>query len=33
MPAGIANTLTKEQVPDLLAYLFSDGDAEAPVFK
>ena len=33
MPAGIANTLTKEQVLDLLAYLFSDGDAKAPVFK
>ena len=33
MPAGMANTLTEEQVLDLLAYLVSDGNAEHPCFK
>lgn len=33
MPAGLADTLTKEQVIDLLAYLRTGGDARDPVFK
>jgi uncharacterized repeat protein (TIGR03806 family) len=33
MPAGMVNTLTEEQVLDLLAYLISDGDAGHPCFK
>jgi putative heme-binding domain-containing protein len=33
MPAGTVNVLQKTQILDLLAYLLSDGDAEAPAFK
>jgi uncharacterized repeat protein (TIGR03806 family) len=33
MPAGIANVLDKTQILDLMAYLISDGNANAPVFK
>ena len=33
MPAGMANTLTEEQVLDLLAYLISDGNPDHPCFK
>jgi putative heme-binding domain-containing protein len=33
MPAGIVNVLEKNQILDLLAYLLSEGDADAAVFK
>jgi uncharacterized repeat protein (TIGR03806 family) len=33
MPAGIVNVLGKDQILDLLAYLLSDGNADAPGFK
>lgn len=33
MPAGMANTLQPEQLLDLLAYLLSDGDPKAPMFR
>jgi putative heme-binding domain-containing protein len=32
MPAGLVNTLTKEEVLDLVAYLQSGGDPDSPVF-
>ncbi|MBL8809218.1 MAG: c-type cytochrome [Planctomycetaceae bacterium] len=32
MPAGLINTLTKEEVLDLVAYLQSGGDPDSPVF-
>ncbi len=32
MPAGLINTLTKEEVLDLIAYLQSGGDPDSPVF-
>ncbi len=33
MPAGLLNTLDKEQILDLLAYLMADGNADDPAFK
>ena len=33
MPAGIVNVLEKNQILDLLAYLLSEGNADAPAFK
>ena len=33
MPAGMANTLPKEQLLDLMAYLLSDGDSTGPMFR
>jgi uncharacterized repeat protein (TIGR03806 family) len=33
MPAGIVNVLEKHQILDLLAYLISNGNADAPPFK
>ena len=33
MPAGTANTLSQNQILDLLAYLLSDGDPKGPMFK
>ena len=33
MPAGLLNTLTKEEILDLLAYLESLGDSAHPNFK
>ncbi|MFO0908578.1 MAG: family 16 glycoside hydrolase [Isosphaeraceae bacterium] len=33
MPEGLLNTLNKEEVLDLMAYLLSRGDRNAPVFK
>ena len=33
MPAGTVNVLEKEQILDLLAYLLSDGDPGAEVFR
>ncbi|MEZ6141725.1 MAG: ThuA domain-containing protein [Zavarzinella sp.] len=33
MPAGVLNTLDKEQILDLLAYLLAGGNPEAPAFK
>jgi putative heme-binding domain-containing protein len=33
MPAGLLNELTKEQVVELMAYLESGGDRNAPVYK
>jgi len=32
MPSGLINTLTKDEVLDLVAYLLSGGDPDAPVF-
>jgi putative heme-binding domain-containing protein len=32
MPAGLINTLTRDEVLDLVAYLQSGGDPDAPVF-
>jgi putative heme-binding domain-containing protein len=33
MPVGLLNTLSKEQILDLLAYLIAEGDPEHPAFK
>ncbi|HEX8913483.1 MAG TPA: PVC-type heme-binding CxxCH protein, partial [Humisphaera sp.] len=33
MPAGLLNTLDKEQILDLLAYVLADGNADNPAFK
>jgi putative heme-binding domain-containing protein len=33
MPPGLVNTLTLEQILDLLAYLENDGDKDADAFK
>lgn len=33
MPAGLLNTLNKEEILDLLAYLLSRGDPDHPYFK
>ena len=33
MPAGTVNVLEKNQILDLLAYLITEGDADAPAFK
>src|SRR5262249_31566537 len=33
MPAGTVNVLEKREILDLLAYLLSDGNADAPAFK
>ena len=33
MPAGLLNELTKEQIVELMAYLESGGDRNAPVYK
>ncbi|QDV23518.1 PVC-type heme-binding CxxCH protein [Aureliella helgolandensis] len=33
MPTGIVNTLEMEQILDLLAYVLTDGNAEAPAFQ
>jgi putative heme-binding domain-containing protein len=33
MPAGLLNTLDKEQILDLVAYLVANGDAKAPAFQ
>jgi putative membrane-bound dehydrogenase-like protein len=33
MPAGLLNTLDKEQILDLLAYLLANGNADDPAFK
>lgn len=32
MPSGLVDALNEEELQDLLAYLISGGDAEAPVF-
>jgi putative membrane-bound dehydrogenase-like protein len=33
MPNGLLNTLDKEQILDLLAYILAEGNADAPAFK
>jgi hypothetical protein len=33
MPAGLLNTLNKEQILDLIAYLLADGNADHAAFK
>ena len=33
MPKGLLNTLTREEILDLLAYILSAGDSEHDVFK
>jgi hypothetical protein len=33
MPVGLLNTLDKEQILDLLAYLLSGGKADNPAFQ
>ena len=33
MPPGLVNTMTKEDIQDLLAYLISGGDPEHKLFK
>ena len=33
MPAGLLNTFSEDEIRDLLAYLISGGNAEAPVFR
>ena len=33
MPGGLLNTLDKEQILDLLAYLLADGEADNAAFK
>jgi threonine synthase len=33
MPSGVLNTLDKEEILDLLAYMLANGSAEDPAFK
>jgi hypothetical protein len=33
MPVALLNTLDKEQILDLLAFVLADGKADAPSFK